>query len=132
MPKPALNTDPAAATQPLADLGLAPKTVAIIEARLSTYANLKTDLDMLQRQVEAERDEIGRMLEESGVMNARSANGTSLYWVRGARNRKLDLTKLIAQGVTTAQIEAATVDKPKKDAFTIRLKGDNQAQTDAY
>lgn len=117
-------------TKQLAELDLAPRVVATIEARLSTYALLKSDLDVLKRQVDAEHDEIGRMFAEEGVTNARSATGAVLYWTRGARTRRLDLTKLIAQGVTTAQIEAATVDKPKKDAFTIRLKGEKPAYSD--
>jgi len=116
--------------QPLTDFKLAPKIVAKIESQLDLYTAIKADFDILKRQLQDEHDELGRLLAEEGISNARSMTGAILYWTRGGVTRKLDLTKLVAQGVTTAQIEAATVEKPRKDSFTIRLKGEKHAYSE--
>lgn len=90
-----------------------------LEASLSTYADLKFDLDALEHLAGIERLTLGKLLEEAGIDKAK-VDQFNLCWVRGGTTSSLDTKKLIAQGVTMAQIEAATITKPKKDYFQIR------------
>ncbi len=113
----------------VAELGLAPAVKEHLDALLATYGELSFDIDLLSHQRDIERLAIGNILEEAGVDKAKAAD-FSLCWVRGATTSKLDKTKLLAQGVTMAQIEAATTTKPKKVYFMIRGKNEVTRPTD--
>lgn len=92
-----------------------------LEASLSTYAELKFDFDALAHLMEIEKVTIGAILEDEGVAKC-STPEFSLCWVRDSTTKKLDPKKLLAQGVTLAQIDAATVESPRKPYFQIRAK----------
>lgn len=110
----------------VADLNISPSVREHLTALLSVYADLKFDLDAIQHQLDIEKMAIGHILEEQGIHTLK--DGTfALTWVRGSMTSKLDPKKLIAMGVTTAQLDAATVIRPRRDYFQIRdtnAKGD--------
>ena len=103
---------------------IAPELQLELEAKLSTIELLLTDLDALQEQIDAEYKKFGAELDLHDLTKFKASNGTSAYWNRGGVSSRLVKEKLIAQGVTLAQIEAATVTKPKRDSFTIRRAKD--------
>lgn len=113
----------------ITELALTPALRVQLEACLSTYAAITTDLDLLEEQAGVEKSKIGKILADYGVDKVK-ADEFSLCWVRGSTTKKLDLQKLIAQGVTLAQIEAATTERPKKDYFQIRGANDRTGASD--
>lgn len=115
--------------QQVASLNLKPEVAQHLAALLSTYVELKFDCDALTHQMDIERMAIGHILDEHGVDKAK-IEGFGLEWHRGETTKKLDAMKLIAQGVTMAQIEAATTEKPKKDYFKINPPRSAKAESD--
>lgn len=117
---------------PIAELQLTTSQRQYLEAALSTYADLKVDFENISHLMDIEKLTIGGILEEAGV-NKTCTEYFSLCWVRGATNSKLDPQKLIASGVSLAQIEAATVTRLRKPYFSIRSKstgGSSSGPTD--
>lgn len=114
----------------LAEIQLSDEIRARLDAYLSTYQDLNEQLAMIQDALGIEKSKIGKILADHGYNNVNTET-FSLYWTRGSHSSSLNKQKLIAQGVTLAQIEAATVSRPKKDFFTIREKGKTSAVTAA-
>jgi hypothetical protein len=106
------------------DLQLRPEQRLRLEAALDTYTLLKTDIALLTEQMEIEKSKIGKVLADYGVDKAQTED-FHLCWIRGSHSSSLDKKKLIAQGVTTAMLEAAMVSKPKKDYFMIRAANES-------
>jgi hypothetical protein len=63
---------------------------------------------------------IGALYEEAGLVSGTAENGTAT-WVFPTKST-LDKKKLLAQGVTLAQIEAATITAPGKPYLLITPK----------
>lgn len=105
----------------VAELELTPTQREYLEASLGTYADLKVDVENLTHLMDIEKQTIGQVLSEAGVDKARTDDFT-MCWVRGSVSSTLDKKALLAAGVSLAQIEAATVTRPKKDYFQIRAK----------
>ncbi len=112
--------------KPLAELELSPTIRRTLEACLSTYATLTADAKLLQEQADLEKSKIGKLLADHGYDRVKT-DEFSLTWVRGSTTSKLEPNKLIAQGVTLAQLDAATVTKPRKDYFQIRGKSERRS-----
>lgn len=104
------------------ELELRPEVQARLNAMLDTYFAVKSQLEQEKAAIEA-------YCAEEGVEKAKLEEA-SVYFSRGGTSTKLHKEKLIAQGVTLAQIEAATVTKPKKDSFTIRGKSEKAADSE--
>lgn len=119
---------PTLETRTVAELELTVEGRQRLEAALSTYTMLKEDLDLLTEQADIEKSKIGKALADAGIDNSRSEK-FALIWVRGSQTTKLDPKKLIAQGVTTAMIENATVSTPRKDYFQIRALATTRSLT---
>ncbi len=119
-----VNTmSPSLLQEQVAALDLTPSVRAHLVALLATYTEIKFDSDALLHQLAIEASAIGCILEEAGIAKTK-IEGLSLIWHRGETTSTLDKTKLLAQGVTLAQIEAATTTKPKKIYFQIRGKNE--------
>jgi hypothetical protein len=99
-------------------LEVSPAVKEQLLAALATYANLKFDVDLLAHQMDIEKMTIGKILEEQDIESLK-LDEFSCKWHRGETVKTLDRTKLIAMGITPAQIEAATVETPKKEYFQI-------------
>lgn len=95
--------------------------LTLLEASLSTYGELAVNAELLAEQMETEKAKIGQVLADAGI-DKDATEHFSLCWIRDAKVKKLDPTKLIAQGVTMAQIDKATVETSKKPYFQIRSK----------
>lgn len=95
---------------------LEPELQQQLEASLAMYA-------MHKAAMEAERATIDAIMAEAGVKKAATDDFLVTYSDGGTSNR-LDKKKLIAQGVTQLQIDAATTKSPKKPYTTIRKKGE--------
>jgi hypothetical protein len=83
-------------------------------------ADIKADMDALNASIESTREEIG----ETSV----GLEGFKVTRVFGTTS-KLDHKKLKAQGVTDAQIEAATVITPKKAYTLVSVPGQREFHT---
>jgi hypothetical protein len=76
--------------------------------------------------MDGHRDSIGKLREETGEQSI-SLNGFIVTEIRGTITT-LDKKKLIAQGVTVAQIEAATITRPKRSYEKITLPGEKTGE----
>lgn len=85
------------------------------------YAGLKAELDALQAACDTAKAEIEACRVLVGV-NSVAVDGFKATRVEGTTSR-LDYKKLKAQGVTDAQIEAATVVTPKKPFTKVTVPG---------
>jgi hypothetical protein len=103
---------------------LAPEVQTYLSAVLSTYTDLKIQLDAIQAQMDTEKEVIKLVLEDEGVESLK-ISGYSLAIVKGKGRKKLNTTKLKAQGVTQAQLDAATDEgKPTKPYLSVRGSDD--------
>lgn len=100
------------------EVTIEPEVQAHLAGVLNTYTELKTQLDAIQTTIDAEKAVIKLILEDAGVDSVK-AGGYSLSIVKGTSST-LDKRKLMAQGVTVAQLEAATTVRPKKEYLSIR------------
>lgn len=93
---------------------------------LRAYAELKREQTAIQKAMDGHRDSIGKLREETGEQSI-SLNGFIVTEIRGTITT-LDKKKLIAQGVTVAQIEAATITRPKRSYEKITLPGEKTGE----
>jgi hypothetical protein len=93
---------------------------------LRAYAELKREQTAIQKAMDGHRDNIGKLREETGEQSI-SLNGFIVTEIRGTITT-LDKKKLIAQGVTVAQIEAATITRPKRSYEKITLPGEKTGE----
>lgn len=98
-----------------------PELRAHLSALLSTYKELKFDLDAIQHQMDIEKLAIWGCLKEAGVEKAK-IDGFSLSVVKG-NTSKLDKLKFVELGGSLQQLENATFSKPKKAYLDIDLPG---------
>ena len=96
---------------------------------LSVYTDIRADYEPVKAQLDVQQAVIAQFLADCGV-KGQDCEEYIMYWTRGSTTSKLMVEKLIAQGVTKAQIAAATVTKPKKDSFTIRGKKHAEAASE--
>lgn len=104
------------------EVQLAPEVGARLAASLDTYHELVTEKKILEAAIEVEKAAIGAVVLATGYEALGIANSRITY-VRGVTTT-LDKGKLIAQGVTLAQIEMATTTKPKKPYWKISGEGE--------
>jgi len=107
---------------------IAPAVRQRLEVWLSVYNDLKEQIALLEAQADAEKAAMGTLLEDAGIDKA-NIDGQPLAWIRDAKNPgRLDKVKLMAQGATQKQIDAATVGGgTKKPYLQIRAKnGQNE------
>lgn len=97
---------------------LSPELLVRLHSALEMHATLK-------QMVEAERETIQSILDESGVAKVK-AGDWAVSMTTGGTSSSLDKKKLIAQGVTPAMIDAATTHRPKKPYLTIRKAGERE------
>lgn len=114
----------------VAELQLRPDVRAQLEAMISTWQELKFQEKLIAEQAGVEQSKIGKILADHGYDRVK-IDDVNLEWHRGERTpKKLDVMTLLAQGVTQAQIEAATLDKPKKDYFKMYERTSKSENTD--
>ena len=92
-----------------------------LSRRLKVYAELRTQLKALELAMDKEKTEIGKIREQVGVTSL-TLDGFKVTEVINIRST-LDKKKLVELGVTTAQIEQATVTKPGKPYTKITCPG---------
>lgn len=95
-----------------------PETILAVEALLSTYFDLKSQLDLLQAQADAEKAKIWELLKVEGVKKYTSADGTPVYEVNGTY-QALDKEEFVTLGGDLKILEQATHAKPKKGYLQI-------------
>jgi len=95
-------------------------------SELRLYAELKLQMDVLKHGMEKAKAKVEGVLGEAGESNlAIEGFKTALICAKGSS--KLDPQKLIALGVTTAQIEQATVvGLPKAPYIRIFVPGERE------
>lgn len=105
------------AVEPRTEVELDPEIAAVLVGRLDTYHELCAQRKILDEAIGEVKGEIGMDVLTSGY-EALEIAGSKVTHVRGLTT-SLDQKKLIAQGVTLAQIERATVTKPKKPYWLV-------------
>lgn len=111
--------------EPRVEVDLPADVAAHLVAQLGTYYELVDQRKILEFQIDALRNTIGIDVFTSGY-EALQIAGSKVTLVRGVTNT-LDKLKLYAQGVTQAQVERATVTKPKKPYWKITAAGEEEA-----
>lgn len=89
---------------------------------LTQYNGLREQIDLLEGLADAERQQLQAILEEDGIDKA-LIDGFNVAIVRGTSS-SLDKKKLVALGVTEAQLAMATTTKPKKPYVAVRKAGE--------
>lgn len=119
-----LATAPVATATTVTEVKLKPAVRKKLLTSLATYATLKAKYDELGEQLAKAKGTVEDAFEATGEMKL-EIEGFKTTLVSPIRT-KLDPKKLIAQGVTTAQIEAATITQPGKSYVKITLPGDKE------
>jgi hypothetical protein len=88
---------------------------------LEAYADLQMQEKLIRSAMDEHKAEITKLREMTGE-NSLSLEGFKTTWVTGTTS-SLDKKKLIALGVTMAQIEEATVTKPRRGFEKITCPG---------
>lgn len=102
---------------------LNPEVGQHLAAQLDTYHELVTQRKILDAAIETEKEAIGAAVLATGYEKLGIASSV-VTLVRGVTT-SLDKQKLIAGGVTLAQLEAATTTKPKKPYWKISGEGED-------
>ena len=110
------------------ELVLKPTVRRKLLTELKTYQELKGQLDAIKSAMDKHKGVIGKLREETGEQSIK-IDGFSVTLVAPVRST-LDKQKLIAQGVTMAQIEAATIVKPGAAYEKISLPGNGRDEED--
>ena len=106
------------------ELKLKPLLRVKLMKRLKVYNELKGQIAALELAKDKEKAAIELMREEVGVTSF-SLEGYKVTQVTNLRST-LDKKKLVELGVTTAQIEEATVTKPGKPYLKITVPGERE------
>lgn len=97
---------------------LSPRLQKKLLTELRSYASLKVQADDLDFRMKKAKGYVEEVLGEIGESNlAVEGFKTTLVCAKGSS--KLDPMKLLAQGVTTKQLEAATVVGPPKAPYIL-------------
>lgn len=110
------------------DITIKPTVRKKLLTALRTYAELRVDLKAIEAAMDKQKGTIGAIREEIGEQSL-GLEGFTVTLVAGVRST-LDKAKLIAQGVTVAQIEAATTTKPTKPYTKITVPGQRDGHED--
>lgn len=106
------------------EVELKPSVRRKLLAELRAYASLKEQRDALSEQMDTKKVAIGAIREATGEQSI-ALEGFKVTEVRGVSS-KLDKKKLLLQGVTMAQIEAATTTSPKKPYELVTVPGEKE------
>lgn len=110
------------------DVVLTPIQQARLHASMSQIAGLKDQIALLDEAITEEKVKLTALLAEASAEKLTAA-GYTVRIVRGV-STSLDKKKLIAQGITVAQIEAATTHRPKKPYLDVRRVGEKASGAD--
>ena len=113
-----LTTEKTTATAPTLDLS--PELQQRLHAAITQYVGLAEQIDLLEELADAEKAVVMALLEEAGADKLQHS-GAYLNVIRGTDSR-LNKKKLVALGVTEAQIAMATTTKPKRPYVTIETE----------
>lgn len=102
------------------------RTKLLKEFRL--YAALRDQLKAIESAMDKHKANIGKIRDETGEQSL-NVDGFKVTLVAPIRS-SLDKAKLIAQGVTIAQIENATVHKPGRAYEKLTLPGQQEREED--
>lgn len=109
---------PSPTLQTVAEVEISPKLRRRVAAHLEAYFSLQSAIKALEADADVAKAEILATFEDAGEGHALDAGvtveGVGRIKMVYPTTSKLDVKKLIAQGVSTAQIERATVTKPGK------------------
>ena len=101
------------------NIALAPEVQAELRVALTEYVSAKRWAENAEEKLKQCKMKVGLALEPSGQVST-TIDGVSVSWVFPVQTT-LDKKKLLAQGVTMAQIEAATLTTPSKSYLKITL-----------
>ena len=115
----------AVTTEQIVQALLKPEVAARLDALVSTYQEMKFDLDLQQETIDIEKAKILKLLQDEGIEKADVA-GVPVQIVRGTSSR-LNKTKFVQIGGSLKQLEEATEVSPKKPYVLIgKNKGTEQ------
>lgn len=118
---------PSVTTEQKVEVKISPALKRRLMLKLRTYAELKANQHVIEQGLAGLRDEIEGLFVDAGEFSALQAgvkvDKFKLVHVSPVR-KKLDPMRLIAQGVTTAQIEEATVTVPTRGFVKVTCPGE--------
>lgn len=100
-----------------------PQLKTLLQNRLKKLATLYQQFETLSDEIAVVEGDIEDARQLAGYLKMDFPGYGGVTRVEGQTTKKLDKTKLIAGGVTLAQIEAATTEKPKKGHTLFRPAG---------
>lgn len=106
------------------EVTLKPYVAKKLLTELKAYQEIVEQIKALEAAKDTHKATIGKIRESTGHTSI-AIEGYKVTEVRGVSS-KLDQKKLIAQGVTMAMIEAATVTSPKKPYEKISCPGEGE------
>ena len=110
------------------ELKLKPTTKRKLLTELKAYAELKTQRDAIDHAMKGHKNTVEGLLEETGESSL-SIDGFKTTLVAGTR-KSLDRKKLIAAGVTQAQLEAGTTETLNTPYVKITIPGAKEREED--
>jgi len=117
---------PTVTTEQVQEVKLKPALKRKLALKLKTYAGLKTQAEAITHAQAAIKSDIEKFFTDADQFEALQAgvrmDGFTIKHVSGVSSR-LDKKLLVAQGVSMAQIEAATTITPKKAYLDLRCPG---------
>lgn len=104
---------PTVTTTQTTDVQITPAQKVRLRRQLTEYSRLGSEIEALETKRAKTKTAVEAVQVEIGAEKI-DFEGFKITLVAGGVSKKLDEKKLVAQGVTTAQIENATVYTPKK------------------
>lgn len=101
---------------------LAPELRETLQTALNSYLAYQEQIKMLKALQDDAGKDLQAVLEDAGVGSYKVPEAT-ITIIRGT-NSRLDKKKLYAQGITVAQVEAATTRTPKKPYVKVTRAGE--------
>ena len=108
------------------EVRLEPRLKKKLQTALKQYQAIKQQLEAVQHALDKQKDVIGSLRDETGETSI-ALDGFKITLVAGVTS-KLDVKKLIANGVTQGQIKMSTVTKPSKPYTKISMPSSREEE----
>lgn len=109
---------------PSAELNLTPQLRTKLQNRLQTVVRLREQIDALNDQLLVAEGDVEDARQMAGFLSGDFPGYGKIVRVEGLTSKSMTRKKLLAQGVTVAQLDAATTEKPKKGYTLIYAPGE--------
>ncbi len=113
-------------TEATVEVEIEPTLKVSLRKNLKLYASLKEQAAAAKEAVEAQAAHIEHLRDQTGAKSVWLDGYGRVTRVDGGTTKTLDRKKLLAQGVSQAMLENATVEKPRRAFTKISLPGERE------